>query len=193
MAVIETVKIQGDGSGLEGTLEKLNATIEKLADSIGKVQAESKQGFESMSKNVKNVEKQAGKTGGAISKLANTIKSLTVVTVVGDAIMEVFTSNQKVVDLFNTTMNVIKVLFSDLAEVVFPMVEKALDALFTDPVQAIKDFAVIIKDYVLNYFQQIGNAVGALGKAALAFFTGDFKEDSKQAKEAFSEDEEGIL
>ena len=193
MAVVETVKIQGDASGLEGTLEKLNATIEKLADSIGKVQTESKQGFESMAKNVKNVEKQAGKTGGAISKLASTIKSLTVVSVVGDAIMEVFTSNQKVVDLFNTTMNVIKVLFSDLAEVVFPMVEKALDALFTDPVQAIKDFAVIIKDYVLNYFQQIGNAVGALGKAALAFFTGDFKEAAKQAKEAFSEVVDGVV
>jgi hypothetical protein len=193
MAVVETVKIQGDASGLEATLEKLNATVDKLADSIGKVQTESKQGFDSMAKGVKNVEKQAGKTGGAISKLASTIKSLTVVSIVGDAIMEVFTSNQKVVDLFNTTMNVIKVLFSDLAEVVFPMVEKALDALFTDPVQAIKDFATIIKDYVLNYFQQIGNAVGALGKAALAFFTGDFKEASKQAKEAFSEVVDGIV
>lgn len=193
MAVVETVKIQGDASGLEATLEKLNATVDKLADSIGKVQTESKQGFDSMAKGVKNVEKQAGKTGGAISKLASTIKSLTVVSLVGDAIMEVFTSNQKVVDLFNTTMNVIKVLFSDLAEVVFPMVEKALDALFTDPVQAIKDFATIIKDYVLNYFQQIGNAVGALGKAALAFFTGDFKEAAKQAKEAFSEVVDGVV
>ena len=193
MAVVETVKIQGDASGLEATLEKLNATVDKLADSIGKVQTESKQGFDSMAKGVKNVEKQAGKTGGAISKLASTIKSLTVVAVVGDVIMEVFTSNQKIVDLFNTTMNVIKVLFSDLAEVVFPMVEKALDALFTDPVQAIKDFATIIKDYVLNYFQQIGNAVGALGKAALAFFTGDFKEAAKQAKEAFSEVVDGVV
>lgn len=193
MAVVETVKIQGDGSGLEATLEKLNATVEKLADTLGTVQAESKQGFESMAKGVKKVEKQADKTGGAISKLANTIKSLTVVSIVGDAIMEVFTSNQKVVDLFNTTMNVIKVLFSDLAEVVFPMVQKALDALFTDPVQAIKDFATIIKDYVLNYFQQIGNAVGALGKAALAFFTGDFKEAAKQAKEAFSEVVDGVV
>jgi hypothetical protein len=193
MAVVETVKIQGDASGLEATLEKLNATVDKLADSIGKVQTESKQGFDSMAKGVKNVEKQAGKTGGAISKLASTIKSLTVVSIVGDAIMEVFTSNQKVVDLFNTTMNVIKVLFSDLAEVVFPMVEKALDALFTDPIQAIKDFAKIIKDYVINYFQQIGNAIGALGKATLAFFTGDFKEAAKQAKEAFSEVVDGVV
>jgi hypothetical protein len=193
MAVVETVKIEGDASGLETTLEKLNATVDKLADSIGKVQTESKQGFDSMAKGVKNVEKQAGKTGGAISKLASTIKSLTVVSIVGDAIMEVFTSNQKVVDLFNTTMNVIKVLFSDLAEVVFPMVEKALDALFTDPIQAIKDFAKIIKDYVINYFQQIGNAIGALGKATLAFFTGDFKEAAKQAKEAFSEVVDGVV
>ena len=193
MAVVETVKIEGDASGLETTLEKLNASVDKLANSIDNVKTESKQGFDSMAKGVKNVEKQAGKTGGAISKLANTIKSLTVVSLVGDAIMEVFTSNQKVVDLFNTTMNVIKVLFSDLAEVVFPMVQKALDALFTDPVQAIKDFATIIKDYVLNYFQQIGNAVGALGKAALAFFTGDFKAAAKQAKEAFSEVVDGVV
>lgn len=193
MAVVETVKIEGDASGLETTLEKLNATVDKLADSIGKVQAESKQGFDSMAKGVKNVEKQAGKTGGAISKLANTIKSLTVVTVVGDAIMEVFTSNQKVVDLFNTTMNVIKVLFSDLAEVVFPMVEKALDALFTDPVQAIKDFGKIVTDYALNLFKQLGNSIGALGKATLAFFKGDFAEASKQAKEAFSEVVDGVV
>jgi hypothetical protein len=193
MAVVETVKIEGDASGLETTLEKLNATVDKLAGSIDKVQTESKQGFDSMAKGVKGVEKQAGKTGGAISKLANTIKGLTVVAVVGDAIMEVFTSNQKVVDLFNTTMNTIKILFSELAEVVFPMVEKALDALFTDPVQAIKDFASIIKDYVINYFQQIGNAIGALGKAALSFFKGDFKEASKQAKEAFSEVVDGIV
>ena len=193
MAVVETVKIEGDASGLETTLEKLNATVDKLAGSIDKVQADSKKGFDSMAKGVKGVEKQAGKTGGAISKLANTIKSLTVVAVVGDAIMEVFTSNQKVVDLFNTTMNTIKILFSELAEVVFPMVEKALDALFTDPVQAIKDFGKIVTDYTLNLFKQLGNSIGALGKATLAFFKGDFAEASKQAKEAFSEVVDGVV
>jgi hypothetical protein len=146
-----------------------------------------------MAKGVKSVEKQAGKTGGAISKLANTVKSLTVISVVGDVIMEVFTSNQKVVDLFNTAMNTIKILFSELADVVFPMVEKALDALFTDPVQAIKDFGNLLKDYVLNYLEQYGNALVALGKATVAFFTGDFKEASKQAKEAISEFTDGIV
>ena len=193
MAVVETVKIEGDASGLETTLEKLNATVDKLAGSIDKVQADSKKGFDSMAKGVKNVEKQAGKTGGTITKLANTIKSLTVVAVVGDAIMEVFTSNQKVVDLFNTTMNTIKILFSELAEVVFPMVEKALDALFTDPVQAIKDFGKVLTDYTLNLFKQLGNSIGALGKATLAFFKGDFAEASKQAKEAFSEVVDGVV
>jgi len=193
MAVVETVKIEGDASGLETTLEKLNATVDKLAGSIDKVQAGSKKGFDSMAKGVKGVEKQTGKTTGAISKLANTIKSLTVVAVVGDVIMEVFTSNQKVVDLFNIAINTIKVLFSDLVEVVFPMVEKALDALFTDPVQAIKDFNKILTDYTLNLFKQLGNSIGALGKATLAFFKGDFAEASKQAKEAFSEVVDGVV
>ena len=62
MAVVETVKIEGDASGLETTLEKLNATVDKLAGSIDKVQTESKQGFDSISKSVKNVEKQADRT-----------------------------------------------------------------------------------------------------------------------------------
>ena len=193
MAVVETVKIEGDASGLETTLEKLNASVDKLSGSIDKVKAESKQGFDSMAKGVKNVEKQAGKTTGTITKLANTIKSLTVVAVVGDVIMEVFTSNQKVVDLFNIAINTIKVLFSDLIEVVFPAIEKALDAIFQDPVKAIKEFGTIIKDYVINYYKQLLNAMGALGKATLAFFTGDFKGAAKQAKEAFSEVVDGIV
>jgi hypothetical protein len=193
MAVVETVKIEGDASGLETTLEKLNATVEKLGNSIDGIQTDSKKGFDSMAKGVKNVEKQASKTGGSISKLASTIKSLTVVSVVGDVIMEVFTSNQKVVDLFNIAINTIKVLFSDLVEVVFPAIEEALDAIFQDPVAAIKEFGTIIQDYVINYYKQLLNAMGALGKATLAFFTGDFAEASKQAKEAFSEVVDGIV
>lgn len=189
----EPVKAKIETEEAKSEVEELSDALKKLTTILSGTQAQSKKGFDAMAKGVKGVEKQASKTTGSISKLANTIKSLTVVAVVGDVIMEVFTSNQKVVDLFNTTINVIKVLFSDLAEVVFPMVEKALDALFTDPIQAIKDFAKIIKDYVLNYFQQIGNAVGALGKAALAFFTGDFKEAAKQAKEAFSEVVDGVV
>lgn len=193
MAVVETVKIQGDGSGLEATLEKLNATVEKLADTLGTVQTESKQGFESMAKGVKNVEKQTGKTTGAIGRLVSSIKGLAIVTAVGDTILEVFTSNQKVVDFFNTSVNTIKILFSELAEVVFPIVEKALDSLFTDPVQAIKDFGALVYEYGINLFKQMGNAISELGGAIVSFFKGDFAEASKQAKEAFSEVVDGVV
>jgi hypothetical protein len=193
MAVVETVKIQGDGSGLEATLEKLNASVEKLADTLGTVQTESKQGFESMAKGVKSVEKQTGKTTGAIGRLVSSIKGLAIVTAVGDTILEVFTSNQKVVDFFNTSINTIKILFSELAEVVFPVVEKALDSLFTDPVQAIKDFGALVYEYGINLFKQMGNAIGELGGAIVSFFKGDFAKASKQAKEAFSEVVDGVV
>ena len=53
MAVVETVKIEGDASGLETTLEKLNASVDKLANSIDNVKTESKQGFDSMANRVK--------------------------------------------------------------------------------------------------------------------------------------------
>jgi hypothetical protein len=123
----------------------------------------------------------------------SSIKGLAIVTAVGDTILDVFTSNQKVVDFFNTSINTIKILFSELAEVVFPVVEKALDSLFTDPVQAIKDFGALVYEYGINLFKQMGNAIGELGGAIVSFFKGDFAKASKQAKEAFSEVVDGVV
>jgi hypothetical protein len=193
MAVTETVKIEGDASGLEDALNKLNSSAEKLEASLKDVSSVSKKGFDNVGKQAKNASKAVEATKGGISKLVTAIKGLTIVGVVGDVITEVFTGNQKVVDLFNVAINTIKVLFSDLVEVVFPAIEEALDAIFQDPVKAIKEFGTIVKDYVINYFQQLLNAMGALGKATIAFFSGDFKEAAKQAKEALSEVVDGVV
>jgi hypothetical protein len=193
MAVTETVKIEGDASGLEDALNKLNSSAEKLEASLKDVSSVSKKGFDNVGKQAKNASKAVEATKGGISKLVTAIKGLTIVGVVGDVITEVFTGNQKVVDLFNIAINTIKVLFSDLVEVVFPAIEEALDAIFQDPVKAIKEFGTIVKDYVINYFQQLLNAMGALGKATIAFFSGDFKEAAKQAKEALSEVVDGVV
>ena len=193
MAVTETVKIEGDASGLEDTLNKLNNSTEKVVDNLKDVSAIAKKGFDNVGKEAKNASKAVEATKGGISKLVTAIKGLTIVGVVGEVITEVFTSNQKVVDIFNVAINTIKVLFSDLVEVVFPAIEAALDAIFKDPVQAIKDFGNAVQEYVINYYKQLLNAMGALGKATLAFFTGDFKEAAKQAKEAFSEVVDGIV
>jgi hypothetical protein len=193
MAVTETVKIEGDASGLEDTLNKLNNSTEKVVDNLKDVSAIAKKGFDNVGKEAKNASKAVEATKGGISKLVTAIKGLTIVGVVGEVITEVFTSNQKVVDIFNVAINTIKVLFSDLVEVVFPAIEAALDAIFKDPVQAIKDFGNAVQEYVINYYKQLLNAMGALGKATLAFFSGDFKEAAKQAKEAFSEVVDGIV
>jgi hypothetical protein len=193
MAVTETVKIEGDASGLEDALNKLNSSAEKLEASLKDVSSIAKKGFDNVGKEAKTASKAVEATKGGISKLVTAIKGLTVVSVVGEVITEVFTGNQKVVDLFNVAINTIKVLFSELVEVVFPAIEEALDAIFQDPVKAIKEFGTIVKDYVINYFQQLLNAMGALGKATIAFFSGDFKEAAKQAKEALSEVVDGVV
>jgi hypothetical protein len=193
MAVTETVKIEGDTTGLENSIDKLNDKAEELVGTLKEVGNVAKKGFDKVEKGAEKAEESTKKTQGGISKLVTAIKGLTIIGVVGDVITEVFTGNQKVVDLFNVAINTIKVLFSDLVEVVFPAIEEALDAIFQDPVKAIKEFGTIVKDYVINYFQQLLNAMGALGKATLAFFSGDFKEASKQAKEAFSEVVDGIV
>lgn len=193
MAVTETVKIEGDASGLEDTLNKLNSSAEKLEASLKDVSSIAKKGFDNVGKEAKSASKAVEATKGGISKLVGAIKSLTIIGVVGDTITEVFTSNQKVVDIFNVAINTIKILFSELAEVVFPVVAEALDKIFKDPVQAIKDFGSLVVEYGLNLFKQMGNSVSALGSAILAFFKGDFAEASKLAKEAFSEVVDGVV
>lgn len=50
MAVVETIKIEGDTSGIENKIQKLNKTIEGLVDTVEDVGTESKKSFDKMDK-----------------------------------------------------------------------------------------------------------------------------------------------
>jgi len=81
-------------------------------------------------------------------------------------------------------LNTLKILFNDLAESVLPPVSNLLNSIFSDPVQSIKDFGGAIKDYVLNYFDQVFSALGHLGKAFTSFFSGEFTQALDEVKAA---------
>lgn len=163
MAVIENIKIEGDASQLIDAIETLNKRVEELEVQLN----DANKKFEDLGNQGKSVSK---KLGG----IAASIKSIGIGVFILDQLKEVFSGNQKVMDLFNTALNAIKILFNDLAEAVLPPVMNLLESIFSDPLQSIKDFGGAIKDYVLNYFDQIFSALGHLGKALADFFTGDF-------------------
>ncbi len=112
MAVVETIKIQGDGTELDSTLDKLTKSIEELNNSIKSVGVESKKAFDKTEQSVEGVRKETEKTNNSFKELANSAKGLALVSVAMDTAKEAFTANQAVVDVFNTALGAIQLSVS---------------------------------------------------------------------------------
>ena len=165
MAVIENIKIEGDASQLIDALKELNKRVEDLEGQL-----------QDTNKGVKSLGESSKGLGKGISAIGGSLKAIGIGVFIAafDQLKEVFSGNQKVMDIFNTALNALKILFNDFAEAILPPVSNLLNKIFSDPVQSIKDFGSAIQDYVLNYFDQLFSAVGHLGKAFADLFTGDF-------------------
>jgi len=165
MAVVENIKIEGDASQLIDAIETLNKRVGELEGQLSDVNS-----------GVKNLGKAGDSASKSLSGIGTSLKGIGIGIFIAafDQLKEIFTGNQKVMDIFNTALNALKILFNDFAEAVLPPVINLLESIFSDPLQSIKDFGQAIQDYVLNYFDQIFSALGHLGKALADFFTGDF-------------------
>ena len=165
MAVIENIKIEGDASQLIDALKELNKRVEDLEGQL-----------QDTNKGVKSLGESSKGLGKGISAIGGSLKAIGIGVFIAafDQLKEVFTGNQKVMDIFNTALNALKILFNDFAEAILPPVSNLLNSIFSDPVQSIKDFGSAIQDYVLNFFDQILSSVGHLGSALANLFTGDF-------------------
>ena len=165
MAVIENIKIEGDASQLIDALKELNKRVEDLEGQL-----------QDTNKGVKSLGESSKGLGKGISAIGGSLKAIGIGIFIAafDQLKEVFSGNQKVMDIFNTALNTLKILFNDFAEAVLPPVSKLLNAIFSDPIQSIKDFGSAVQDYVLNFFDQVLSSVGHLGSALANLFTGDF-------------------
>jgi hypothetical protein len=173
MAVIENIKIEGDASQLIDALKELNKRVEDLEGQL-----------QDTNKGVKSLGESSKGLGKGISAIGGSLKAIGIGVFIAafDQLKEVFTGNQKVMDIFNTALNALKILFNDFAEAILPPVSNLLNSIFSDPVQSIKDFGSAIQDYVLNFFDQILSSVGHLGSALANLFTGDFAGALEQVK-----------
>lgn len=173
MAVIENIKIEGDASQLIDAIETLNKRVGELEGQLTDVNS-----------GVKNLSKAGDSASKSLSGIGTSLKGIGIGIFIAafDQLKEIFSGNQKVMDIFNTALNALKILFNDLAEAVLPPVSNLLNAIFKDPVQSIKDFGSAIQDYVLNYFDQMLSAMGHIGSALAKLFTGDFTAALEQVK-----------
>ena len=154
MAVVETIRIEGDGSGFEQTVNQINEEVKDLNKSVKNVGTTSEKSFDKAEKAVKDVEKEVKETGKSVKDLLKNITALGVVTKLADAASEAFTQNQKVVDVLNTGLFAAQLLVSNLIDY-FTGGKKSLREAFTGVLDQARELVELQKAAQLAEVQRI--------------------------------------
>ena len=161
--------------------EKLGDNIEKAKDETAKLEDATKKG----AKGFKGI-------GTAVKGVGMALKAAGIGLIVAllAKLMDVFRQNQKVLDTFNTAMEVLSIAFNDL----FGFIEKNIGNIvgwfkdiFENPQQSIKDFGTAIKENLIERFNSLLEVFGHLGKAIGHLFKGEFAEAFDSVKDAGKE------
>jgi hypothetical protein len=165
--------------------EELNIKVKvDTGDSTKKVKEFGEQ-VDNIGKSAKKSEQAAASSFGKIGTL---LKSLGLVAAVAKAFeffKDVLGRNQKVADLFSTSLNFLTGVFSDLVKLIVDNTEKIvgfIKSVFQDPQQYVKELGEAIKKNVIERFESMIEAAGLLGTTLKNLLTGNFKEAGESAK-----------
>ncbi|MBP92656.1 MAG: hypothetical protein CMC55_00900 [Flavobacteriaceae bacterium] len=167
---------------------EIKSNIGEVADGIDKAAKNT----EKLDKATKKGTKGFKGLGTAVKGVGMALKAAGIGLVVAllAKLMEVFKSNQKVVDFFNVAMESLSIAFNDL----FGFLEKNVGKvtgwfkdIFENPQQSIKDFGTAIKENLLERFDSLLETFGHLGKALGHLFKGEFAEAWGSVKDAGKE------
>jgi hypothetical protein len=154
--------------------------------------------------NIGEVAKDTEKLGDGVKKATKDVKKLSVsfgsllkatgfvalLSKAFEVLKETFGKNQKVVDIFNTSMTALSIAFNDL----FGFIEKNIgtvigyfEDLFENPVEKIEELGKAITEGLYNRFIELLDVVGLVGKAFIELVTGDFSKAFDTIKQAGKE------
>ena len=130
-----------------------------------------------------------GGIGKAFKGMGTAIKAAGIGLVVAllAKLMEVFSKNQKVLDVFNTAMTALSIAFNDLFGFISNNIGTVVGyfkALFEDPSVKIKELGTAIKDGLVVRFNEFLEVLGLVGKAFGQLIDGEFSKAFGTIKEA---------
>ena len=133
--------------------------------------------------------KGVGGIGKAFKGMGTAIKAAGIGLVVAllAKLMEVFSKNQKVLDVFNTAMTALSIAFNDLFGFIsnnIGTVTGYFKELFEDPSAKIKELGTAIKDGLVVRFNEFLEVLGLVGKAFGQLIDGEFSKAFDTIKEA---------
>jgi len=140
MAVVETIKIEGDASDFNDALKELNTRIEGLERELNKANSEIKEFGQKGEKAIKGVKDEVKETGKGLKDLIKNLGGLAIISKVSDAASEAFTGNQKVVDVLNTGLFTAQLAVSGLIEYITGSkgLTEAFGSIFSDAKELVR-------------------------------------------------------
>jgi hypothetical protein len=162
--------------------QKEYAKLEKEVQGQNKATAQS----------IKSIEGSSKSAVKGIKAIGTSIKAIGIGLLIAAfaKLKEVFEENQKVADFFNVTFEALSLAFNDFFNFLdrnIGTVVGYFKAIFSDPVQAIKDFGNAIVDNVIERVKSSLEVLGLLGSAIKKVFSGDFTGALEDAKIAGKE------
>ena len=185
MAVKKTIELELKYKEAVKNLDEFQKEYSKLEK---EVQGQNKATADS----IKNIEGSSKSAAKGIKAIGNSIKAIGIGLLIAAfaKLKEVFEENQKVADFFNVTFEALSLAFNDFFNFLDSNVGTVVGyfkAIFSDPVQAIKDFGNAIVDNVIERVKSSLEVLGLLGSAIKKVFSGDFTGALEDAKSAGKE------
>lgn len=167
-------KLQEEIKGVEGELDKAKKGQQSFGDELSNAPGIVGQ----VSKSVKglNVAFKALLANPIILVITGIVAAVT-------ALFKAFTSTKEGGEALDRVMAGLSAVFDVFRDVLVTVAEKLI-TIFSDPKQAIIDFATLIKDNIVNRFEGLLELIPALGEAIGLLFEGEFSEAGKVAADA---------
>jgi len=107
-----------------------------------------------------------------------------------ELLSEIFKKNQKVTDLFATAAEALSFVFNDLVKLFTDNIGVVTDffsALFTNPLETMKNFANTLKSAIIDRLIQLKETLGFVAKGIGDLFKGNFSDAMESFKQAGKE------
>lgn len=202
MSKTATVKLKTEGvkelttelNAAAKAADKLEDSLEETADAVEDAGAASKQlseGLDKMSGGLVTMFKGAVKGAKTFVKGLFTVRGAVAATGIGALVLVIgslvayFTSTKKGAEMLEVATAALGIVMGKLTDTLSGMGE-IMVSIFTDPVQAIKDFGGFLKTFVMDRVTNLMDGLGFLGSAVSKLFKRDFAgamEDAKKGVE----------
>lgn len=175
------------------TRQQIILEIDADTGDVLKATGEIEKNLEGISDAAKDVGSALNKgTNAGVSGFSSLKKAIAATGLIGlvikvlQPIIEAFLENKKVADAFGVALSAIGVIINDIVDFAISLGQNLFEA-FSNPKQALMDFAGLIKQNLINRFEGLLKLVPRLGEAIGLLFKGEFSAATKVAYDAVAQ------